>query len=546
MDHNNNTPKIHTEPVSLSKGDKEELFDMVDAAQRDRITRNLTPELAPKILLPYQARWHADKSVVRLGNKSRRIGASWGWYAAEGALEASAKNGMSQYYMGYNLGMAAENIGDAVKFSEVYGLIASEISVHRDLEVRGDEQQTITRYKITYPTGWVYEALSSAPWGWRGRQGHARIDEAAYHKDLQEVVKGALAFRLWGGRIDIISSQNGQDNQFNLYVLDIVAGKLNWSYHHVDFDDALREGFYKRVCLVTGQEWSPEAEAEYRQAAFDDYPDQADANEELLTIPKMGSGTYIPRSLYEQVKDKTVPVIRLKKPDEYVLDDKRLAETETWLKDVVKPIIDSMPAGQRTVLGQDFGRSGDLSTMDVLREESAGYWPTAFVVELRNIPFDVQEAILFFILDNLPLFFHAKFDARGNGSSHAEAALQKYGPARIDCVMFTPAWYATHFPKYKAALEDRSTTKPDSEDMIADHRRVILDKGRPKIDDGRDKGSDGGYRHGDTAVSGVLSWAATLEEGQPPAGESIESDTSVFEPEAARGRRRVSMYRRVS
>ena len=47
------------------------------------------------------------------------------------------------------------------------------------------------------------------------------------------------------------------------------------------------------------------------------------------------------------------------------------------------------------------------------------------------------------------------------------------------------------------------------------------------MDDKHDKGSDGGQRHGDTAVSGVLAWAATLEDGSPPAG----SSSSEPEPE---------------
>jgi phage FluMu gp28-like protein len=233
-------------------------------------------------------------------------------------------------------------------------------------------------------------------------------------------------------------------------------------------------------------------------------------------------------------------VIRLAKPAEWTLDDQRLEEATRWIADVLKPAVDALP-NVRSVLGRDFGRSGDLSVESVLQEIEPLRWRATLTVELRRIPFDVQELINTWLLDNLPLWHHAKFDARGNGQQLAEAALQKHGPARIECVMATPAWYAANFPPYKAALEDRSCELPRGEDEIADHRRVILKNGYPTMDDGKDKGTDGEQRHGDRAVARVLAWAATRAEGQPPAGESVDAGEDTFLPEAMAGRRRLTM-----
>lgn len=548
--------EVNEQPVELSKGETDDLLELVEAKKQTRMGRLIPAKQVPKILLPYQARWHADMAVVRLAEKSRRIGWSWGALAAEGALEAALPKGnprgMDQFYMGYNMAMAAENIGDVQFFAEAYGFAVSEISVRRHREEiarKADDgaiirsHRDITTYKIKFASGHVYEALSSNPHNWRGRQGHARIDEAAFHDNLQEVVKAALAFRLWGGRIDVVSTHNGDDNQFNLWVREIKVGKLNWSRHFVDFDGALREGFYKRICLVTGQEWSQKAEARFREEAFADYPDQADANEELLCIPKKGSGSYFPRTLLENCQDDSTPVIRYTQPAEWYLDDRRLEQARKWFIDNLKPVIDNLP-GHRTVLGRDFGRSGDLSVNWVLQRENSQRWRTAFVLELRRIPFDVQQLILFSIIDELPLFHHAKLDARGNGEQLAEAAEQRYGAGRVECVKATSNWYATNFPPYKSAYEDQSITIPKSEDIIADHRRVVLYKGIPRMDDGRDKGSDGEYRHGDTAVAGLLAWAATREEGEPAFGADIEPDMTAFEPDSARGRARATMFGR--
>jgi phage FluMu gp28-like protein len=184
--------------------------------------------------------------------------------------------------------------------------------------------------------------------------------------------------------------------------------------------------------------------------------------------------------------------------------------------------------------------------VSVLQDESGGTWREGLAIELRRIPFDVQHTIIEWLLAELPLFHHAKFDARGNGQAHAEALLQQFGPARVECVMASPTWYGANFPPYKAALEDRSVGIAQGEDVIADHRRVILKNGYPAMDAGRDKGSDGGYRHGDGAIARVLAWAAARAEGEPPAGTAVEQRADMYLPERMQGRRRTNIFRKAA
>ena len=106
--------------------------------------------------------------------------------------------------------------------------------------------------------------------------------------------------------------------------------------------------------------------------------------------------------------------------------------------------------------------------------------------------------------------------------------MQKYGASKVECVMASPKWYGEWFPKYKRAYEDQSITVPESEDIIADHRLVVLNKGVPGMSDKRVKGSDGKYRHGDSAVAGVLAWAAARTEGEPAFGASVNKPERRF------------------
>lgn len=510
----------------MTPEERQTALQLVDEIQKDRsgAKLSLTPDEVPHILLPYQVRWHQDESIVRFCDKGRRVGFTWGAWAAEAALEAALdQGGMDQFYMGYNQGMAAEFIGDCATFARWYNQICSEIDVGLESVVIGDEKRDIVTYKIKFASGNKIEALSAMPHNWRGRQGHARIDEAGHQLRLEAVIDGALAYETWGGRISIGGTHNGEENPFNDYAKRCREGKLPWSYHQVKFSDAILEGLHRRICLVTGKKWSPEAQAKFTANARAKYASSDTADEELECIPRRGSGAYFSRILIEH-HGARVPVARFRVDGEFVTDPGRLAKTALWIHTTLKPLVEALPKDRRTVLGQDFGRSGDLSVCTPMQERAIGRgWDVPFRVELRNVPFDCQKMIVLWLMRHLPLLHQAKFDARGNGQSHAEAALQAFGASRVECVMATGAWYDEHFPKYHQAFEDGEITGCLDEDYIADHRAVVLVDGKPRMSDARITGSDGGDRHGDAAIAGVLAWAAARAEAQPPAGESIEA-----------------------
>lgn len=519
----------------MDKTERENALQLVEEIQNGR-TQNLPQGVEDlRMLLPYQARWHEDKSPVRIAEKSRRIGFSWGCLAAESVMEAAlakSAGGMDQFYMGYNQRMAAEYIGDCAFFAETIGIAVNAIDVEKETVIVEDKRRDIITYRITFASGFKIEALSSNPHNWRSRQGHARIDEAAFHKSLQELIKGALAFLMWGGRVDIVSTHNSEENHFNQLIQEIKAGKLNWSLHRVTFDDALRQGFYRRVCLIAGKEWTREGEEQYRIDVYATYPNREDADEELSVIPKRGSGAYFSRILIQNCQEPGIPVLRFSQEADFFMDLDRRIKTAEWIKEHLKPVLDAMPQDQRTAMGQDFGRSGDLSDLWVLQEVQKDKWRTAFLLEMRGIPFDIQRMILFYVIGEVPLFHHIKLDARGNGQSHAEAAMQRFGPSFVECVMITAKWYGEHMVAYHQAYEDQSIIVPESEDIIVDHRMVQLRNGQPFIPDTHAKGSDGGQRHADSAVAGAMAWAAAREEESegttvihslPPLGGSIRS-----------------------
>ncbi|HVA69686.1 MAG TPA: hypothetical protein VNF45_10255 [Candidatus Binataceae bacterium] len=456
------------------------------------------------VLLPYQVRWMADTSAVKVAEKSRRIGITW-TEAADAALTAAARGGMDVWYLGYNRDMAREFVDTAGEWARQFNKAARAVE---EIAVE-DERRDILAYRIRFGSGHKIVALSSRPSNLRGKQGRAVIDEAAFHDDLGGLLKAAMAFTMWGGQVRVISTHNGAENAFNELVNDIRSGRRPFSLHRVTLDDALREGLYHRICVRTGRKWTAESERGWRRRIFEEYGE--DAAEELLCEPRRSSGAFLSSMLVESRMRAGAPVVRWAVADGFAerAENFREAETREWCERNLAGPIAALDANLLSCFGEDFGRSGDLTVIWPLQMAPNLVRRTPFVVELRNVPFRQQEQILFYIVDRLPRLAGGAMDARGNGQYLAETARQRYG-VRIRQVMLSAEWYRDNMPRYKAAFEDGMIELPRDAEILADHRALVVENGFAHVSDKRDRSG----RHGDSAIAGALAWHASGVEVQ--------------------------------
>ncbi len=463
---------------------------------------------APAVLLPYQQRWVSETADVAVWEKSRRIGASW-CDACDAVLTAApAENAMDALYIGYSEDMTREYIDDCAMWAKAFDFAAGTM----DECIYEDEGQAIKAFRIDFASGKKILALSSRPRSIRGKQGKVTIDEAAFHDDLAGLLKAALAMLIWGGKVRLLSSHNGDANPFNELVNDIRAGKVPYALHRTTFDDALSDGLYERVRLIQGERLKEKTQAEWRDKIYAQYGDNA--AEELDVIPSAGSGRYLTRMMIEACMKPGIPVARLTHPDNFTLLPAHIREAETrdWCEEVLRPLLEKLDPNLDHHFGEDFARNGDLSCIWPLVQTRTLDLVTPFIVELRNVPFDQQRQILFYILDRLPRFRSGAMDARGNGQYLAEVAMQKYGAGRINQVMLSQEWYRENMPPFKAAIEDAKLTLPQDADVLADLRTIVMEKGVAKVpDSARVRGSDGRDRHGDTAVALALATFAVFQ-----------------------------------
>ena len=456
-----------------------------------------------QVLLPYQIRWIADQAPIKVAEKSRRVGLTWA-EAADSALNAAARKGQDTWYLGYNKDMALEFIETAAAWAKQMDRAARAIE---EIAI-ADERRNLLAYRIRFSSGHKIVALSSRPSNLRGKQGRAVIDEAAFHEDLGGLLKAALAFTMWGGAVRVISTHNGATNPFNELVSDIRAGRKDYSLHRITIDEAIADGLYHRICQKSRQQWSVVAEAAWRAKIFAQYGQ--DAEEELLCVPRASGGAFLASALVEDRMNEGIPVARWQMPTAFALrpEAERTSAAADFCAEQIAPAIAQLDANAMSFVGEDFGRSGDLTVIWPLQLQQNLRRHTPFVVELRNIPFKQQEEILYYVLDRLPRLTAGAMDARGNGQYIAERAVQRYG-TKIQQVMLTAEWYRANMPRYKAAMEDGRIDLPRDAAILSDHRALVVEGGVARVPEGRTRDPNGGMRHGDSAIAAALAYYAS-------------------------------------
>ena len=189
----------------------------------------ISEALTKAVLLPYQKNWLSDISVVKVWEKSRRIGASYveALSCVMKAMLSKGDGGMNCYYLSYSKEMTVQFINDAAFWAHVLGIACSAM----EEVVIADEDKDVLVYKIRFDSGFEIWGLPSVARSLRSKQGHVIIDEAAFVDDLAELLKAAMALSMWGGSVSILSTHFGDGNPFNILIGKIHAGEFEYSLH---------------------------------------------------------------------------------------------------------------------------------------------------------------------------------------------------------------------------------------------------------------------------------------------------------------------------
>lgn len=467
---------------------------------------------SPRSLLPYQTRWLQETAPLAVMEKSRRIGISWA--EALGAVRHVApKDGAADvYYQSYAKDMTAGFIADCADWARTVQLAASAVNE----EAFEEDGRRFLTYSIAAASGKSINAMTSSPRGFRSKgrpRDRAVVDEAAFIDDLAAVLKAAKAFGIWGGQVRVISTHNGDANAYRELCRAIREGEIRGALHKVTFQDALDQGLFRRICEVSGQEWSPDREAEWVADVRAEYGE--DAAEELDCIPASGAGHWLAWPLIHGAEhaDAGNPEIRTR--------------------------------GGATYVGVDVARRRDLFVVIVLELVGDVLW-TREIVEARNITFSEQDAILDEIVARWrPV--RIAMDQTGMGEKPVEDAQHRYGAVRVEGVIMSGPRRLDVATAARQVFEDARIRIPaKSPELRADLRSVRTEDGPtgaprlivPRTSEGRGEDKARTKTHADRFWAMALACAAAdgsfVEYGYEPAG---DGDPDPDRPRLPRGYR---------
>lgn len=440
-------------------------------------------EVLRRYLMPYQARWIADKSRLKIWEKSRRIGASY-VQALEDVLDAARQdNPVDVWFSSADQSAAAEYIRYVGMWARVLNIGAREMG---EIVIQSDDD--VKAYVVEFANGKRIHGLSSNPKAFRSKGGKLVLDEFAFHKQPEELWKAALPVITWGYPCRIISTYNGKGNRYYRMVTAAkkaaLAGNPTWSLHTVPITVAVAQGLADKI---RGRELSePERQAwlaEQREAAGDEDTWQ----QEFMCNPVDEATAWLTWELI----------------------------TANEHPDAGKP---ELYAGGPAYGGMDIGRRRDLTVIWVVERVGDVFW-TRLVRRMKGVSFAEQDAAQ----DEANALFNIRrwcMDETGMGMKPVEDAKARYGALKVEGISFTGPLKQHLATLVKQRYEDRQARAPELREIRDAHhavRKLTTAAGNIRFDADRTE-----LGHADEFWAHALALHAGEDVAQPAAGATID------------------------
>jgi len=401
----------------------------------------ITPANPKGLFLGYQERWINDKNRLKLMEKARQIGLSWGTSYACTERTSVAGARWDQWVSSRDDLQARLFIEDCKMWARMLHLAAEDLG-----ERVIDEDKKISAYVLHFASGKRIHSMSSNPDAQAGKRGGRVLDEFALHPDPRKLWTIAYPGITWGGSMEVISTHRGSANFFNQLIREAREHKnpKKISMHRVTLQDALNDGFLFKLqqSLPADHEIQEMNEERYFDFIKSGCADEESFLQEYMCEPADDASAFLEYDLIAAC--------------EY-------GEGEKW--EVAES--DRRFEG-RLYAGLDIGRKKDLTVLWVL-ELLGDVLYTRKVITLKNMSKPDQEKVLWpwmGIMDRCCL------DYTGLGIGWGDDAKKKFGEYRIETVTFTPKVKEALAYPVRGKMEDRKLRIPYDPKIRADLRAV--------------------------------------------------------------------------
>jgi phage FluMu gp28-like protein len=386
--------------------------------------------------MPYQKMWLRDKSLIKIWEKSRRIGATWtqAYEDVEDLVTAReytpGRPVRNVYFSSKDEEAGREYILYCKMWAQVFNAILTDLG---EIVLEEDDNKKVKSRALEFENGGRIISLSSAPTAFNSKGGKIVWDEAALHKDQRSMWSGAQpAGVVWGYPIRILSTHKGKQTLFYSFVKNARAGKNGFSLHRITIVDAVADGLYdKRMNRHTTDE---------ERAAFIEGIRRSCQSEDIFQEDYMANPVDSTTAFftYEEIA---------------LCEAENVLRTMEYLQECKNPLF----------LGWDIGRKRDLSVIPVLELVKPLLY-TRLIEVFDKTPFHIQMAFLNRAL-SLPTMQRGCIDATGMGIPLAESAQKRHGKYRVEAVTFTNSTKEVLAVGAKQVFEDRGILIPDDEQL---------------------------------------------------------------------------------
>lgn len=396
-------------------------------------------------MLPYQERWIRDESIMKIMEKSRRVGVSYASAYEDVRRHSRESNRLQTWVSSRDELTARQYVRDCMSFAKILHAAASDIGTQILTDDKGNAHSVQV---IHFANGCDLHSLSSNPDAFAGRGGYVKLDEFALR------LMGFLVYSIagptidWGGALAIISTHRGSGNYFNTLIREIKekGNPKRFSYHRVTLEDALNEGFLWKIQTKL-RDGDPRLDMD--EADYFTYQRGRAASEEIflqeyMCVPADDAGAFIEFGLIDACCYK---------------------EGEAWEYTIEQ----AKSCGNPLYAGIDIGRHHDITSL-VIIEQVGGVYFIRKRIDLEKQLFSVQESVLYPWIE---LCRRTCIDRTGLGMQFAERAAQRFGKYKVEGVNFSgPVKEELAFP-VRSAFEDRAIRVPFADDkLIADIRKI--------------------------------------------------------------------------
>lgn len=420
---------------------------------------------AGRVLLPWQEAWRRDTSDLKLWEKSRRIGATF-TEANDVAMTRSLPSGHKgarheDYWFSSADESAAYEFADYCRFW--LKTIDKVTEIVEDQIEDPSTKRYGTAYTVNMPCGKRMTAMTSNPRRFRSKGGDVGLDEYGYHDEPTKMYKAAEPCTMWGGKLRILSTHNGEGSEFHKFCQMgdrhkrgvPKTGDIPFSLHKVTIVEAVEQGLVERINETKGTTFTRKSFLEIRRSrCLDD--DQW--NQEYMAIPSTDATAWLTYQLIESCE----------------LDGCETAPPGYWDYSNTK-------GGQRYI-GNDIGESKDRTIIWTL-ERVGDVLVTREVLVMTDEDLSVKQAELLRRLRH-PKVVRACVDGTGLGTQIGQEAVKT---GKGESIKFTLPVKDELASPLRGYFEDRGVRVPGDADTREQLHAVRMTRtaGGPRYDAAR-------------------------------------------------------------